>query len=200
MSERGQQAEATTVRAPLTLDVIGISVGAVVATTAIVLAVTNRVAVFVVIAALGVVISLLGNQVRQLRAAVDGRMAIGPGRIHEEVERARRLGYSFAVARLPDIKDVDDVDIELRLTDAVVRHGASTYLILPHVSDTSTVLSRLDEGRPQLGPQLSHAITAFFPSDAVTADGLIEACKAPAPRRRSLRPAVRAVGLGETGS
>ncbi len=106
-------------------------------------------------------------------------------RLHEEIERARRFDYSFALMRLDVDAHVDsefDATLEdeilpvLRITDTLIRNGRGTFVVLSHMDDADTVRERLSHACPQANGVFANSVVALFPRDGVTADGLFEVC------------------------
>lgn len=113
----------------------------------------------------------------------------GAARLHEEVDRARRLDYSFALLRLERSSLGSDSDqitgaerllaSTLRATDAMVTQRDALHLVLPCQRDggAEAARARLTETHPELASSLRRAGIAVFPIDAVTGDGLLDVCR-----------------------
>lgn len=122
-------------------------------------------------------------------ASADPSPVDGTASLHSEVERARRLEYSFALVQL-DRTDTPGVPAKLtaaeqtirsklRATDVMIGHGHVLYLVLPssQAHEIGQVWDRLCETHPDETSYWRRRSVAVFPDDAVTGEGLFEVCR-----------------------
>ncbi len=160
---------------------------AVAAAVALAVAMISDVLAIAVVLGLAASTMYLARRVRGLEALRDRGDVSGTWRLHEEIERARRLDYPFALMRLdrtphadPEVDAAIQADIRstLRITDTIIRDGRDTFLVLPHVDDADTIRHRLSRACPQANGVFAASVVALFPNDGVTADGLLDVCNA----------------------
>jgi hypothetical protein len=132
----------------------------------------------------------VGLALRAPEAAPTSERAVaGPERLHSEVERARRLEYSFALVQLVRSDTVGGpaevaaaehrIRSQLRTTDVLIDHGRELYLLLPtsETRDAELIWHRITEVLPGETALWAQRSVAMFPRDGVTGDGLLEACR-----------------------
>lgn len=157
--------------------------------------------VAVPVVVLAVLTVLLALRSAGVRPSTHERSVDGYPRLHEELERARRLEYPLTLVRVGHSGvEADPVAVAraeqhlrstIRATDVLIKHDDEHYLVLPSTRgpELDVVWQRLS------GVDLDEVAfweprsVAVFPDDAVTGEGLLDEC-----RRHANRTALRGGG------